>query len=68
MERETAERGSLRAGGSWGEVQTPEDVETMRRLRGLGWGRGDYGTGPRRRVSRRAWRRRRGPARSHLRG
>src|SRR5574338_1537452 len=37
MEREAAERGSLRAGGSWG-VQTPEDVETMRRLRGLGWG------------------------------
>ncbi len=38
MERETAESGSLRAGGPWGEVQTPEDVETMRRLRGLGWG------------------------------
>lgn len=38
MEREAAARGSLRAGGSWGEVQTPEDVETMRRLRGLGWG------------------------------
>src|SRR5690606_40338073 len=38
MERETGQRGSLRAGGSWGEVQTPEDVETMRRLRGLGWG------------------------------
>ncbi len=38
MEREAAERGSLRAGGPWGEVQTPEDVETMRRLRGLGWG------------------------------
>jgi transposase len=38
MERATAERGSLRAGGPWGEVQTPEDVETMRRLRGLGWG------------------------------
>mgnify|MGYP005854402705 CR=1 FL=1 len=38
MEREAAERGSLRAGGPWGEVQTPEDVETMRGLRGLGWG------------------------------
>lgn len=38
MEREAGQRGSLRAGGSWGEVQTPEDVETMRRLRGLGWG------------------------------
>jgi transposase len=37
MEREGEERDSLRAGGSWG-VQTPEDVETMRRLRGLGWG------------------------------
>ena len=39
MGRETAERGSLRAGGSWGEVQTPADVETMRRrLRGPGSG------------------------------
>ena len=38
MERESAERGSLGAGGSWENVQTREDVETMRRLRGLGWG------------------------------
>ena len=37
MGREGTERGFLRPGGSWG-VQTPEDVETMRRLRGLGWG------------------------------
>jgi len=38
MEQGAVERGSLRAGGSWGAVQTPDDVETMRRLRELGWG------------------------------
>lgn len=37
MERVETGLGSLRAGGSW-EVQTPDDVETMRRLQGLGWG------------------------------
>lgn len=38
MEQGAVERGSLRAGGSWEAVQTPDDVETMRRLRELGWG------------------------------
>lgn len=37
MERVETGPGSLRAGGSR-EVQTPDDVETMRRLQGLGWG------------------------------